>query len=668
MRSATIATLIALCASTFAQSTPEAEVANALTALCREARAERSAEVRALVDDARLLEEVESWANLGALDPRDIAIFARSLSYIASEVRDSAASRPDVLQVRMIRDGAEAIVIARHVYPDGAVMRLRWRLVEGGRSWRVYDVGPIGYHMPLSLALATGLNLFRDVAAERELIPISTLDRVAGALDRGETEIARRLLTGIEKDVLPPRIEGVRQLFRATLLILEDRPDAALEALDRAEASNRGMPFVDCLRAYAENRKGEFAKALAHATEFIKATAGDAEGFHQAALALARLGREKEARAAFEKALADDPESLPVMAESLLTPEWLPALTALVSAARIVIPKDRNLDFFDVQVLSLTGRHAEAAAKLRPLLTEIEDEESRDPWRRFYLDEMIDAGRPLTGAAALMDWPGTLRHVGVEFVKAKDSARLMALVLLHAERNPLDPWLDYFEGEARMLEGDHAEAEKDYAAGAARVTDEKEREEFRTARVYNLFRAGRAIDALAQIGPRGRTLKQLVWLLSDGGDREGLTALLATQEKADPTLPAFLYCRTEPAWLDGDHEKAVTALLAARKEILADRELLYDFEDRVIRGLIRIGKTGEALAAARAVEKRDDDLWYVALALAAGRRVGETKEVLSRLVARGFTREQFYGDADLGKALREEGLAAVRKEFPAPGK
>jgi hypothetical protein len=142
--------------------------------------------------------------------------------------------------------------------------------------------------------------------------------------------------------------------------------------------------------------------------------------------------------------------------------------------------------------------------------------------------------------------------------------------------------------------------------------------------------------------------------------------VLATQEKANPTLPAFLYCRTEPAWLDGDYAAAVAALLGSREEILADRELLYDFEDRVIRGLVRIGKTDEALAAAREVEKRDDDPWYVAVALAAKGDVAGTREVLSRLASRGFTRAQFYEDEDLGRALRSEALAAVRKEFPEP--
>jgi len=664
MRSATIATLICLCATAFAQTSPESEVADSLTALCRTARAGNTEKVRAFVDTDRMRREVGSWANRASLDPRDAALFDRGMAVITSEVEDAAASRPDILRIRMIEDGTEAIVIARHVHADGAVQRLRWRFVRGGRSWRVYDVGPIGYRMPLSLQLATGLDLFRDAASTKELIPISTLDRVAAALDRGETEKARKLLASIREDALPPRVEGVRSLFTATLLIFEDRPDAALAALVRAEKNNPGMPFVGCLRSYAWNRKGDFKKALEHATEYIKSTAGDAEGFHQAAFALARLERNKEAEAAFAKALIDDPGSLSQVAESLLTAEWLPALTALVKAGHRVIPNDPNLDFFDVQVLSLSGRHAEAAARLLPLLKRIDDDEASAAWHRFFLDEMIDAGRPLGGAAAVPGWPGTLRHVGAALVTSRDAARVAALALLHEERFPDDPWLDYFEGEARRLDGDHTGAEKAYAAGARRAKTEEDIEEFRAARVYNLSRAGKAIDALATIGPRGRTLKQLVWLAAESGDRDGLAALLAAQEQADATLPAYLYCRTDPAWLDGDHAGVVTALLAKRKEILADPELLYDFEDRVIRGLIRVGKNEQALAAAREIEKRDDDLWYVTLALASAGRVGETQDALARLVARGFTREQFYADEDLGRALRGGALRAVRAEFP----
>ena len=64
------------------------------------------------------------------------------------------------------------------------------------------------------------------------------------------------------------------------------------------------------------------------------------------------------------------------------------------------------------------------------------------------------------------------------------------------------------------------------------------------------------------------------------------------------------------------------------------------------------------------IEKRDEDHWYVAVALAAAGRGPELRRVLDRLYILGFTPEQFYEDEDLGKALRGEALGDVRKVFP----
>ncbi len=244
--------------------------------------------------------------------------------------------------------------------------------------------------------------------------------------------------------------------------------------------------------------------------------------------------------------------------------------------------------------------------------------------------------------------------------------RLEALIEAHRAGHPKDNWLPYYTGELHLLREEYEAADEAYAAGLALELSEEDREAYRLARVYARFRAGQALEAYEQIGPRRETFAQLAGLLSAEGKAEELAALVEAHRGHDADDPALAYWGAEALWQRGDYAAMVRLLRERREAYLEGGGERTEHEGLLVRGLARLGRHDEALAAARASTAIDGNPYYEAVAHAAAGRAAETLETLEALTQMGYDASAFYEDSDIGAALRGEGFEEVRQAYPPP--
>ena len=147
---------------------------------------------------------------------------------------------------------------------------------------------------------------------------------------------------------------------------------------------------------------------------------------------------------------------------------------------------------------------------------------------------------------------------------------------------------------------------------------------------------------------------------------KGLKALLVAHAKNDPRDPGLPLFAAEVYWIQQDYGRMIALLKARAAAILEEPANAEQFEDRLIRGLVRQGRHEEARAAAKRYEERTGSPWFVAVVHAASGNVAAAERELEALTTMGCPATSFYLDPDLGPALRGKTLTALRKRWPAP--
>jgi hypothetical protein len=132
---------------------------------------------------------------------------------------------------------------------------------------------------------------------------------------------------------------------------------------------------------------------------------------------------EKEEAIRRFRALLDAAEWMETVGETCIDEEDWVALAAFVPVFAELAPGSNDAVYYDARLRAHRGDHAEAAARLLAAIPRVEDEEERGVFVYWYVQAMIDAGRPLAAYGAL---PAAARADGfdalVEHFQDRDDA------------------------------------------------------------------------------------------------------------------------------------------------------------------------------------------------------------------------------------------------------
>ncbi len=177
------------------------------------------------------------------------------------------------------------------------------------------------------------------------------------------------------------------------------------------------------------------------------------------------------------------------------------------------------------------------------------------------------------------------------------------------------------------------------------------------------------LSAYGEIGPRKATFDQLAYSFSLEKNGRDLEALVQAHRQAEPEDKDLIFWETEVLWLRGEYE-AVLKQLAEHKELFAtdtvERRHGINWEDRRIRGLVRLKRLDEALAAAEAIEVRRDPIHLLIVHAARGDLLKTAEELELYVGGDGFIHGYVLADPDLGPALKSDRFRELRDRYPEP--
>src|SRR5262249_52293384 len=139
-------------------------------------------------------------------------------------------------------------------------------------------------------------------------------------------------------------------------------------------------------------------------------------------------------------------------------------------------------------------------------------EEERTRRVETFLSDMLAAGKMLEGYQAAPDARKAFRHLAGELQEEGRLEELNQLVEAHRQRYPDDPWGAYYQGEI-LLEKKAWDRAVQVLGEAWKKATKEDRQVIRWSYITALYRAGRTLQAYAEVEPPKDTFNQLANLL-----------------------------------------------------------------------------------------------------------------------------------------------------------
>lgn len=516
-------------------------------------------------------------------------------------------------------EGNEAVVIVRHTDDDGDIHRLRWWVTKRSGEWQVYDFEDLSVGFQISTLVGS---LFASSSREMQglLRGQNDLNEAIRAVVQADGDAANRHLQRILHLKLPRKFEAVRSVVTGMLHFFHEEHQEALAAFDRANELCADMPILDLLRAQVFDKLGDWRQCLFHADRFRKRLGDDGIVSHVRGDALYALGKNAEAAAAYRTSLDFNPKDAEVFFTLVVRlpkgdrGDDLPARYAKVEKARELF-EDWAEQFREQRDSESLGKMAEAMQKLEPQnasppyylclarawegraepalealrrAVKLQKDEGR---HREYTDGFLQAavhgGITLEAYAAASNAREAFQVLARRLKEDMLNDDMPGLLAAHAKRDPDDPLLPFHRGELLVRQGRYALADKEFAAAMARKPDDFTAGHFRDSRVTASYHTGQSLTALAEIGPRDATFKQLSDLCLSRADLKTLEALIDAQTKVDAKSRDLLWCRV--VW--NARQKKPAEAVAVFREMVA-KEADEEKEGRVHRFLHEMRSAG----------------------------------------------------------------------------
>jgi hypothetical protein len=344
-------------------------------------------------------------------------------------------------------------------------------------------------------------------------------------------------------------------------------------------------------------------------------------------------------------------------------------LTIWTDAYAPLAGDDALFPYYRGQVLILSGKYVDGA---KLILANWKNAQARDEgaFHREYTRAMLKAGQPLDAYLPRPDAKAAFREVANALAVKKDVKSLIELIALHRTREPDDAWADFYDGtidESVTLFG--AASEK-FARAMVHAANEQDRNTFRYRAVNASVKAGRGMDAYLNVGPRDKTFRLLARLYSNAGKPDDLATLTAAFRNNAPEDSALPLWEAETAFLRGDYAAAAKILSENRAAIYQEKGNRWQFDDRLIRSLVRTRRLEIAVAEMNRTEANTiatrPRLTAIILANT-GDISGATKAMDKELSDNDEVElSDLYGDPDLKTILQSASFADWRTAHPQP--
>jgi uncharacterized protein HemY len=271
-------------------------------------------------------------------------------------------------------------------------------------------------------------------------------------------------------------------------------------------------------------------------------------------------------------------------------------LQALLDAHARAEPDNPRLLLYRCRLKIRQEKVAEGVALFKTAVSRKMPPEQQQQMVHEFLGDMLEAGQPLAAYQAVPDAKAAFAFLAARLGAQAALEDLRRLVQAHQARQPDDPWLAYYTADLHL---------KDKAWGqAVQVLREAWKKapadiqgSFRWKYVYALYKAGRALEAYAEVEPRDGTFNQLANLLL--GDRNGaqLEALIEAHRPHAAEDPALLFYAARAKVLLHQEAEA-TALLEKAYRKQANTYLRRSYVDQFVRDMAAAGKGLDAYRSA----------------------------------------------------------------------
>ena len=497
----------------------------------------------------------------------------------------------------------------------------------------------------------------------------------------------RRMMYEFKLAVDNPTQETAQQVLLASLL----KVDRVIER----------QPYLLYLQARMAESHGEDERLVTAGKTFIDYIGPDEEICRGMGTALLNLKRKEEAAEISRLGLSINPSSyeclirlasaLPpekaqevgeyfsrferqegyfeAIAMSLSSSDCSDALMAVIKAYRANNNEDPDADYYEAKAWLSKNEPARAAKLLKAAIPRVQDEDERVHFKNAYFEAII-AAKQLAEVYAestnqLADFKALAEMLTSNYAVQEDA--LHELTALHRKHHPRDPWLYFYLSTLAEEKEDFDEANEVLATGMRFATDAETLDVLRMQRVKVLYQANKVLEAYRTIPPRRKTFSELANHMRDDEKPELLEQLVALHREQDRRDPNLAVWEAEVFWQKKDYAASAKTLIAARNQFQEADLSLSDFEDRLIRSLIRAERFEEAENIALGIKERDDDAWYMLMVYAVWQDELSAMEMAKECSENGYyLTDEFYGDEDIGPAIKKPAFAKFRKKYPPP--
>jgi tetratricopeptide (TPR) repeat protein len=328
--------------------------------------------------------------------------------------------------------------------------------------------------------------------------------------------------------------------------------------------------------------------------------------------------------------------------------------------------------YFEAWVLYSEKQYAASAEQLRAMVTTRSPEEPYvGRMQHLYLDNCVKLGTGLEAYRDLPDPEVAFFLLASRYVEERQADELRQLIEVHQQGHPSGRNLDYFQGEAAVLEEQWETAIAAFRRELERSSDEYGSWRERQRLVALLDERGRWREAYETIEPASTVFSQLAWRMFHGeraDDLESLLEMRSQREQTEEDAYATPFWEAQLDYLRGDYVSAARRYEEHRAEIARSREI-HAAHEWWVATLVRLGRLDEALQQALILEAESYS-YGASLSLAtvhaARHDIPQTLQALAKCLRQGYSVEEFYDDKLLGSLLTGEALAEVRERYPPP--
>lgn len=356
------------------------------------------------------------------------------------------------------------------------------------------------------------------------------------------------------------------------------------------------------------------------------------------------------------------PDYFRQIASMLLNQKNVDAFERLLKVHRVQKADDPELPAYEARLKLLRGHPDEAAGQLvaflkdRPLLEQQRIGDS-------FLADIATFDLAVEAYRCIPDKRDAFSHMIWKYRHPDRVKELERLIAEHARQQPDDPRLFTERGELHILKKEYALAEAQFAQ--AKLKNPKDH-----FAGLGLIRArvklGKTAELYRELGASTRAFNDIANQCVFLKDGDQLERLLTEHRKAHPDAKRLAVWDVEANWQKKDYAAVVQALQADGGALLKNQNMRWKCESYLVRSLVRMKKTKEAVLEAETISKKQGSQVLLALAIASTGDMARFQAFLETKKNQRFFIDDCYRDEDLGPLLRGDNFRAVRDRYPPP--